>query len=78
MPDDIKGLIELTEEEQDELVDECQTCNYCHEPFKECDTLIPGIGVVVGETDVVNYKNKFWHHGCVADWQKDMLHQLKS
>jgi hypothetical protein len=64
-------IIRLEEVEQDWLVDELVTCFYCGEPFKECDTLIPGIGVVVGETDVVKYKNKFWHYGCIADWHKE-------
>jgi len=69
-PREIYGITELSEEEQDFLVDECETCYYCHEPFKECDTLILGIGVIVGETDVAKYKNKFWHHGCIEDWLK--------
>ena len=36
----------LTEEEQNGLIDDCQICYYCREPFKECDTMIPGFGVV--------------------------------
>ena len=63
-------VIELTEQEQDRLVGQLETCHYCGEPFKECDTLIPGVGVIVGETDVVKYSNKFWHHGCIADSHK--------
>jgi hypothetical protein len=64
-------IIELTEEEQDKLVDDLVTCFYCHEPFKESDSLIPGIGLILGETDVAKYTNEFWHHGCIADWQKN-------
>ena len=64
------SIIELEEVEQDWLVDELATCHCCAEPFKECDTLIPGVGVIVGETDVVKYKYKFWHHGCIEDWHK--------
>ena len=70
-PEEIKDIIELEEVEKDWLVDELATCYYCHEPFKECDTLIPGVGVIVGETDVVKYKYKFWHYGCIFDWHKD-------
>ena len=68
---EINGVIELAEKYQDWLVDECEACHYCHEPFKECNTLIPGVGVIIGETDVARYKNKFWHHGCIKDWQKE-------
>lgn len=70
MGQEIKGIIELAEEEQDNLVDDLVTCWYCHEPFKECDTLIPGVGVIVGETDVVKYRKRFWHYGCIFDWHK--------
>ena len=61
----------LTEKEEDDLVDDCECCHYCGEPFKECDTLIPGVGVVVGETDVVKYLGKHWHFGCICDWHKE-------
>lgn len=70
MSKEIKGIIEFDEEYQDELVDQLKVCYYCGEPFKECDTIIPGTGVIVGETDVVKYKNRFWHHDCVDDWYK--------
>jgi len=63
-------IIELTEEEGDKLVDDLVTCWYCHEPFKECDTLIPGVGVMVGETDAVKYRKRFWHYGCIFDSRK--------
>lgn len=69
--DEIEGIVKLSETYQDYLVDACERCFYCNEPFKECDTLVPGIGVIVGETDVVLYKDKYWHHGCVIDWQKE-------
>jgi len=65
---DIIAIIEVTEEQQDYLVDECATCWYCHELLKKCDTLIPGAGVIVGEIDVVKYRNRFWHRGCILDW----------
>ncbi len=68
--DEFEGIVELTEQQQDDLVDECVTCWYCHEPFKECDTLIPGVGVIVGDIDVVQYKTLFWHRGCIEDWHK--------
>jgi hypothetical protein len=64
----VHGIIKLSELQQDRLVDDCRVCHYCREPFKECDTLIPGVGVIIGETDVVKWKNRFWHHGCIYDW----------
>jgi hypothetical protein len=64
----IPDIIELTEKQQDRLVDDCRVCHFCEELFKECDTLIPGVGVIVGETDVVKWKNNYWHYGCISDW----------
>ena len=61
---------QFTEDEADAIADTDEVCYYCSEPFKECDTLIPSIGVIVGETDVVRYIDKYWHCGCVADWHK--------
>lgn len=63
----------LTQREQDNLVDACEHCNYCGEPFKECDTLIPGFGIVAGEVNVVKYLGKFWHFGCIEEWHKEKL-----
>ncbi|MDT8302175.1 MAG: hypothetical protein RQ760_11875 [Sedimentisphaerales bacterium] len=67
---EIIGIIELTEQEEGNLVDDCETCWYCSEPFKECDTLLPGVGVIVGETDIVKYRKRYWHYGCIFDWRK--------
>jgi len=61
-------ILELTEEQQDHLVDDCLVCCFCGELFKECDTIMPGIGVIIGETDVVKWKNRLWHRGCISDW----------
>ncbi|MCU0652089.1 MAG: hypothetical protein MUC39_04015 [Candidatus Omnitrophica bacterium] len=61
----------ISEEVKDKLYDSLEVCAYCKTPFKECDTIIPGKGIVVGEVDVVKYKNLFWHHGCIADYKKD-------
>ena len=61
---------QISEEKAVSLVDNLVFCVYCNEPFKECDTIIPGVGVIIGETDVVKYQNKFWHSGCVIDFEK--------
>ena len=61
----------VSEETVDKLYDSLQVCSYCKTPFKECDTITPGRGLVIGETDVVEYKNLFWHYGCVFDYEKD-------
>lgn len=55
------------------LVDDLVSCafNYCNEPFKECDTIIPGRGIIIGEIDVVKYKHRFWHYGCVYDFERE-------
>ena len=50
---------------------ECGVCYYCGEPFKECDTFIPGIGVIIGEVDIKKYLNYYWHHGCIIDYKKE-------
>ena len=61
----------VSEEKADQLYDSLITCAYCKTPFKECDTIIPGKGLIIGEVDVVEYKNLFWHHGCISDYKKD-------
>jgi hypothetical protein len=53
-----------------ELYNSLDVCTYCKAPFKECDTIIPGKGVVFGEMDVVEYENRFWHYGCIFDYEK--------
>jgi hypothetical protein len=63
-------VLTLTEQEADDVADSDEVCHFCDEPFKEGDTIIPGVGVIVGEMDVVRYRGKHWHHGCVADWRK--------
>ena len=50
---------------------ECGVCHYCGEPFKECDTFIPSIGVLIGEVDIKKYLNHDWHHGCINDYKKE-------
>ena len=66
----IKGITSLTDEKEDELVDRLIYCFFCNEPFKECDTIKPGVGVIVGETDVKKYKGRYWHWGCIYDYEK--------
>lgn len=66
-----KNVLCLTEQEQERLIDKGEVCYYCREPFKECNRIVPGLGVVVGETDVVRYLGKVWHYGCIGDWYKD-------
>ncbi|MBI5117308.1 hypothetical protein HZA56_12605 [Candidatus Poribacteria bacterium] len=68
---------EVCEEKADELVDMLVRCTYCSEPFKECDTLTPGIGLTVGETDVAKYHGMYWHHGCVQDYEKENCRWLR-
>jgi hypothetical protein len=34
----------VSEEKADQLYDSVSVCHYCKSPFKECDTIIPGIG----------------------------------
>jgi len=65
-----KKIKPVSEEKEEELYNSLVCCVYCGTPFKECDTLIPGRGVIVGEIDVVKYKNRYWHYGCVFDSQK--------
>lgn len=65
-----KEIESVGEEKAERLYNELALCAYCKEPFKECDTVIPGKGVIIGETDVVEYKNHFWHYGCVFDSKK--------
>jgi len=65
------GIKKIKEEKAEELYHSLALCNYCKEPFKECDTIIPGKGLILGETDVVKYKNRFWHQGCILDFKKE-------
>ena len=54
----------------EKLINTLVFCNYCNEPFKECDTVVPCVGVIIGEIDIVKHQNKFWHSGCIADFKK--------
>lgn len=63
----------INEKKAERLIDNLIFCVYCNEPFKECDSVIPGIGVIVGETDVVKYHNTFWHRGCIVDSKRGNL-----
>ncbi|PIQ88485.1 MAG: hypothetical protein COV72_08120 [Candidatus Omnitrophica bacterium CG11_big_fil_rev_8_21_14_0_20_42_13] len=65
------GIKSVSEKKAEQLYDSVAVCHYCETPFKECDTLIPGKGLVVGEMDVVAYNNALWHYGCVFDYEKD-------
>ena len=55
----------------EKILDEGVVCYYCGELFKECDTLIPGIGLIIGEVDIKKYQNRYWHHGCIIDHKKE-------
>ena len=59
----------ISEKKADKLYDSASVCFYCKTPFRECDTIIPGVGVVLGEVDVVQYKNHYWHYGCIDDYE---------
>jgi hypothetical protein len=69
---DFRKIEDVNDDTAEELVDSLVSCSYCNEPFKECDTLIPGVGVIVGETDVVRYAGKYWHSGCVEDYRRTL------
>jgi hypothetical protein len=66
----IGGIKHVAENKADELVDELACCTFCGEPFKECDTVIPGVGVIEGYTDIKKHKGKYWHWGCIYDYEK--------
>lgn len=65
------NIMKVSEAKAEGLHHSLVCCNYCKTPFKECDTLIPGKGLIIGETDVVEYRNRFWHRGCIFDYEKD-------
>lgn len=66
----INKIKSLPEAKAEKLYHSVALCNYCKTPFKDCDTVIPGKGVVLGEMDVVQYKSHFWHYSCVFDYEK--------
>lgn len=59
----------------EKILDEGGVCYYCGEPFRECDTFIPGIGVIIGEVDIKKYLNCYWHYGCINDYKKEKRNQ---
>ena len=67
---EINSIKPVDEEKTEQLYNSISVCTYCKAPFKECDTIIPGWGLIIGEIDVVKYKKRFWHYGCVLDYQK--------
>lgn len=67
----LSSIKPVSEEKTEQLYDSLSVCHYCKAPFKECDALIPDKGWVIGEVDVVKYRNTFWHYGCVFDYEKD-------
>jgi len=66
----ISRIKNVPEKKADELVDGLELCCFCHEPFTECETLLPGVGVIDGYTDVKKYKGRYWHWGCIYDYEK--------
>ncbi|MBL7130427.1 MAG: hypothetical protein ISS45_03340 [Candidatus Omnitrophica bacterium] len=64
------SISKISEKKAEELYHSLALCNYCKTPFKECDTIIPGKGLILGGIDVVKYKNRFWHQGCIFDFKK--------
>lgn len=56
----------------DQLYDSASVCFYCKTPFTECDTIIPGLGLICGQINVFEYQNRFWHYGCIFDYKKDI------
>lgn len=66
-----KNKIEkISTDSAEKIINRLVFCKYCNEPFKECDTVIPSIGVILGKIDVVKWRNNFWHSGCIQDYQK--------
>ena len=72
------NISKISAKKAEELYHSLKLCAYCQSPFKECDTIIPGKGVVVGEIDVVKYKNRFWHQGCVFDFEKERKSKMSN
>lgn len=65
-----RRVFTVSEEKAEKLIDRLIFCAYCKEPFKECDTVIPGVGIRVGDTDVWEFKKHYWHYGCIEDSEK--------
>ena len=61
----------VSDEKAEELYNSLVFCYYCRTPFKECNTIIPGKAVIIGEVDVVEHKSHFWHSGCIFDCKKE-------
>ena len=50
------------------LVERCDVCQYCGEPFKECDTLYSDGRFEIGEIDVIGFKEFYYHVGCLMEY----------
>jgi len=74
---EINSIKPVGEKRAEQLYNSVSVCIYCKTPFKECDTIILGKGIVIGETNVVEYKKRFWHHGCVFDYEKEKSEHIK-
>ena len=65
-----KEIKAVSEKKAEGLYNSLTFCAYCGTSFKDCDKIIPGKGLILGEMDVVGYKGRFWHYGCVFDHGK--------
>ncbi len=63
----------MTNNDIEKKLDEGGVCYYCGEPFKECDTIIPGVGVIIGDVDIKKYKKQYLHRGCIIDFKKKKI-----
>ena len=61
----------VSEAKADQLYHALKLCTYCKTPFRDCDTIIPGKCLSIGDYDVVEYRKAFWHYGCIFDYKKD-------
>jgi hypothetical protein len=49
------------------IVDRCTVCNFCGEPFKECDTFYMNGVYEIGAIDVIQYLSEYYHVGCLIE-----------
>jgi hypothetical protein len=61
----------------EKIINKGSVCFFCDEPFKECDTIIPGVGLIIGCVDIKKYKNHYWHKGCIGDYKKELRFNKK-
>jgi hypothetical protein len=53
------------------ILNRCDVCSYCGEPFRECDTLFSDGRFEIGEIDVIGFKENYYHTGCLLDYFRE-------